>query len=187
MSWDKARRAEKGVSRPVGSDARKTRGISASMRSSLAKVNDSWTAPLGGRARRGDRVAPGPQQGHHHGVAHGGLDGRQSGAITAVCTDMYRPYLNAVTTVLPQAEIVCDEFDVLQHASAALDEVRPPGIPSRRPVMREHGRGERWLLLRRWETVCGSKPGGTPGAVCRESSVVQSLRALRAAWSALDL
>jgi len=70
---------------------------------------------------------------------------------------MYRPYLNAVTTVLPQAEIVCDEFDVLQHASAALDEVRPPGIPSRRPVMREHGRGERWLLLRRGKPVRCSK------------------------------
>ena len=23
--------------------------------------------------------------------------------------------------------------------------------------MREHGRGKRWLLLLRWETVCGSK------------------------------
>jgi transposase len=52
------------------------------------------------------------------------LTGRLRGAITAVCTDMYWPYLNAVTTVLPQAEIVFDEFHVLQHASAVLDEVQ---------------------------------------------------------------
>jgi transposase len=55
------------------------------------------------------------------------LTGRQRGAITAVCTDMHRPYLNAVGTVLPKAEV---DFD---------------------------GRGKRWLLLRRWKTIRGSK------------------------------
>jgi transposase len=38
------------------------------------------------------------------------LTGRQRGAITAVCTDMHRPYLNAVGTALPKAEIVFDKF-----------------------------------------------------------------------------
>jgi hypothetical protein len=38
------------------------------------------------------------------------LTGRQRGAITAVCTDMHRPYLNAVATVLPKAEVVFDKF-----------------------------------------------------------------------------
>jgi transposase len=57
------------------------------------------------------------------------LTGRQRGAITAVCTDMHRPYLNAVAAVLPQAEIVFDKFHVLQHASAALDEVRWQRLP----------------------------------------------------------
>jgi len=52
------------------------------------------------------------------------LTGRQRSAITAVCTDMHRPYLNAVGTALQNAEIVFDKFHVLQHASAALDEVR---------------------------------------------------------------
>ena len=32
-----------------------------------------------------------------------------------------------------------------------------PGILPSGPVMREHGRGKRWLLLRRWKTVRGSK------------------------------
>ena len=70
---------------------------------------------------------------------------------------MHRPYLNAVGTVLKLAEIVFDKFHVLQHASAALDEVRRQEFFRAGPVMREHGRGKRWLLLRRWKTVRGSK------------------------------
>src|SRR5207253_1642752 len=52
------------------------------------------------------------------------LDARQRAAVKAVCTDMHRPYLNAVARVLPTATIVLDKFHVLQHAAAALDEVR---------------------------------------------------------------
>jgi hypothetical protein len=78
-------------------------------------------------------------------------------AITAVCTDMHRPYLNAVGEVLQHAEVVFDKFHVLQHASAALDDVRRQEFFRAGAVMREHGRGKRWLLLRRWKTVRGSK------------------------------
>jgi transposase len=87
----------------------------------------------------------------------GDLTARQRAAITAVCTDMHRPYLNAVTAVLPRAEVVFDKFHVLQHASAALDEVRRQEFFRAGAVMRAHGRGKRWLLLRRWKTVRGSK------------------------------
>jgi hypothetical protein len=55
------------------------------------------------------------------------------------------------------AEIVFDKFHVLQHASAALDDVRRQEFFRAGAVMREHGRGKRWLLLRRWKTVRGSK------------------------------
>ena len=85
------------------------------------------------------------------------LTARQRAAITAVCTDMHRPYLNAVAQTLPAAEIVFDKFHVLQHASAALDDVRRQEFFRAGAVMREHGRGKRWLLLRRWKTVRGSK------------------------------
>jgi transposase len=85
------------------------------------------------------------------------LDRRQRAAVEAVCTDMHQPYLNAVVTVLTDAEIVFDKFHVLQHASAALDEVRRQEFFRAGPVMRGHGRGKRWLLLRRWKTVRGSK------------------------------
>lgn len=49
------------------------------------------------------------------------------------------------------------EFHVLHHASAALDEVRRQEFFRAGAVMRKHGRGKRWLLLRRWKTVRGSK------------------------------
>src|SRR5207249_9288596 len=70
---------------------------------------------------------------------------------------MHRPYLNAVGTTLSNAEVVFDKFHVLQHASAALDEVRRQEFFRAGAVMREHGRGKRCLLLRRWKSVRGSK------------------------------
>ena len=60
------------------------------------------------------------------------LDARQRAAVDAVCTDMHRPYVNAVAHQLPTAEIVFDKFHVLQHASAALDDVRRQRVLSRR-------------------------------------------------------
>jgi transposase len=85
------------------------------------------------------------------------LDARQRSAVEAVCMDMHRPYLNVVQAVLTRAEAVFDKFHVLQHASAALDEVRRQEFFRAGSVMRQHGRGKRWLLLRRWKTVRGSK------------------------------
>jgi transposase len=87
------------------------------------------------------------------------LDARQRAAVKAACTDMHRPYLNAVARVLPKAEVVFDKFHVLQHASAALDDVRRQEFFRAGVVMRAYGRGKRWLLLRRWKTVRGSKRG----------------------------
>ena len=85
------------------------------------------------------------------------LDRRQRAAVDAVCTDMHRPYVHAVAHHLPKAEIVFDKFHVLQHASAALDDVRRQEFFRAGAVMRAYGRGKRWLLLRRWKTVRGSK------------------------------
>src|SRR5262249_35402778 len=58
---------------------------------------------------------------------------------------------------LPQATVVLDKFHVLQHAAAVLDEVRRQEFFRAGAVMRRFGRGKRWLLLRRWKTVRGSK------------------------------
>lgn len=70
---------------------------------------------------------------------------------------MHCPYVNVVGQVLTHAEIVFDKFHVLQHARTLLDEVRRQEFFRAGPVMRAHGRGKRWLLLRRWHTVRGSK------------------------------
>jgi transposase len=68
---------------------------------------------------------------------------------------MHQPYLNAVGSLLKESEIVFDKFHVLQHASAALDEVRRQEFFRAGALMRAYGRGKRWLLLRRWKTVRG--------------------------------
>ena len=85
------------------------------------------------------------------------LDARQRAAVKAVCTDMHQAYINAVTHELANAAIVFDKFHVLQHASAAIDDVRRQEFFRAGAVMRAFGRGKRWLLLRRWKTVRGSK------------------------------
>jgi transposase len=59
---------------------------------------------------------------------------------------MWKPFLNAVATVLKQADVVFDKFHVLQHGSAALDDVRRQEFFRAGAVMRE-----------RWKTVRGSK------------------------------
>jgi transposase len=87
----------------------------------------------------------------------GQLDARQRASVEAVCIDMHRPYVNAVTEVLPHAAVVFDKFHVLQHAANALDEVRRQEFFRAGPVMRRYGRGKRWLLLHRWRDVRGSK------------------------------
>jgi len=87
----------------------------------------------------------------------GQLDARQRSAVEAVCTDMHHPYVKAVTEVLPRAAVVFDKFHVLQHAANALDEVRRQEFFRAGPVMRQYGRGKRWLLLHRWRDVRGSK------------------------------
>jgi transposase len=76
-------------------------------------------------------------------LLHDRLDARQRAAVEAVCTDMHRPYVNVVGEVLKQAETVFDKFHVLQHASAALDDVRRQEFFRAGSVMREHGRGKR--------------------------------------------
>ena len=85
------------------------------------------------------------------------LTPQQRGRVQAVCTDMWWGYVNAVAAVLPQADVVFDKFHVLQHAGDALDEVRRREFFRGSAALRAVGRGKRWLLLRRWKTVRGSK------------------------------
>ena len=85
------------------------------------------------------------------------FDARQRAAVDAVCTDMHRPYINAVAQQVPTPAIVFDKCQVLQHASAALDVVRRQEFFRADAVMWAVRRGKRWLLFRGWKTVRGSK------------------------------
>jgi transposase len=158
VSWGKARRAEKGFlqdwdrARPK----RRPRHLGAD-EIQRGKGHNYWTVlsdlvrgEVIGIARNRDQAAL-------TGLLETCLDARQKAAVEAMCVDMHVPFLNAIREVLPWAAVVFDKFHVLQHASAAIDDVRRNEFFRAGPVMREFGRGKRWLLLRRWKNVRGSK------------------------------
>lgn len=69
--------------------------------------------------------------------------------VRAVAIDMWRPYLTAVRTMLPQAEVVVDRFHVSQMANLSLDLVRKKvGNAMKTGGRRKLMRG-RFLLLKR--------------------------------------
>ncbi|GIN70379.1 hypothetical protein J14TS2_08540 [Bacillus sp. J14TS2] len=69
--------------------------------------------------------------------------------IEYVTMDMWKPYEDAVNTVLPQAKVVVDKFHVVRMANQALDNVRKSlkanmSVKERSTLMRE-----RYILLKR--------------------------------------
>lgn len=158
VSWGKARRAEKAflLEWDQGRPKRRSRHLGAD-EVQRGKGQHYWTVlsdlvhrEVVGLARDRDEAALA-------GLLDGCLDARQKAAVEAMCTDMHQPYLSAIHDRLPKAAIVFDKFHVLQHAADALDEVRRQEFFRSGAVMREYGRGKRWLLLRRWKNVRGSK------------------------------
>jgi len=158
VSWSKARRAEKAFlhewdeTRP----RRRPRHLGANEihRGKAQKFYTVLSDVVHGEVLG---LAPDRTESSLTGLLTTCLDAQQRAAVEAVCTDMHQPYVNAVGAVLTKAEIVFDKFHVLQHASAALDEVRRQEFFRSGAVMRAYGRGKRWLLLRRWRAVRGSK------------------------------
>lgn len=85
------------------------------------------------------------------------LSAFQRGRITAVCVDMWEPFTKSILKWAPECRIVFDKFHVMQHANAAVDEVRRAeffrkGVRSRAIV-----KGKRWLLLSRWMNLTSPK------------------------------
>jgi len=78
------------------------------------------------------------------------LSAKQRQAIAAVCVDMWKPYQLSLEEWAPQARLVYDKFHVLQHANAAIDEVRRAEFFRQGGRGRELVKGKRWLLLSRW-------------------------------------
>jgi transposase len=125
VSWSKARRAEKAFLREWDETRprRQPRHLGADEihRGKAQKFYTVLSDLVHGEVLG---LAPDRTEASLTGLLTTCLDRRQRAAVEAVCTDMHQPYLNAVVTVLTDAEIVFDKFHVLQHASAALDEVR---------------------------------------------------------------
>jgi len=78
------------------------------------------------------------------------LSNRQRGRIEAACVDMWEPFRMSIETWVPQCKIIYDKFHIMQHANAAVDEVRRAEFFRKGGRMRGLVKGKRWLLLSRW-------------------------------------
>jgi transposase len=78
------------------------------------------------------------------------LSGFQRSAILAACVDMWEPFRQSVEQWVPRCRIIYDKFHILQHAGAAVDEIRRAEFFRKGGAAREVVRGKRWLLLSSW-------------------------------------
>ena len=85
------------------------------------------------------------------------LSVRQRRGIGAACVDMWEPFRLSIEQWTPNCRIVYDKFHILQHANAAVDEVRRAEFFRKGGRMRGLVKGKRWLLLTRWLNLTGSK------------------------------
>ena len=81
----------------------------------------------------------------------------QRGRLTAACVDMWEPYTKSILKWAPACKIVFDKFHVMQHANAAVDEVRRAEFFRKGGQLRDVVKGKRWLLLTRWVNLDGPK------------------------------
>jgi transposase len=85
------------------------------------------------------------------------LPARRRRTVTAVCVDMWQPFLESLREHLPKAAIVFDKFHVMKHVNAAVDETRREEFFRQNPRLRAAMRGKRWLLLTRWHNLTPPK------------------------------
>lgn len=85
------------------------------------------------------------------------LSALQRSAVRAACVDMWEPFRQSLEQWVPNCRIVYDKFHILQHASAAVDEVRRAEFFRKGGAAREVVKGKRWLLRSRWVHLNTSK------------------------------
>jgi len=78
------------------------------------------------------------------------LSAFQRSVIRAACVDMWEPFRQSLEEWVPNCQIIYDKFHILQHASAAVDEVRRAEFFRKGGPAREIVKGKRWLLLSSW-------------------------------------
>jgi transposase len=77
--------------------------------------------------------------------------------IEAACVDMWEPYRRSIEQWAPNCQIIYDKFHIMQHANAAVDEVRRAEFFRKGGRMRDVVKGKRWLLLSRWVNLDSGK------------------------------
>lgn len=82
---------------------------------------------------------------------------RQRRGIASACVDMWRPFKLSIEQWAPNCRIVYDKFHIMQHANAAVDEVRRAEFFRKGMSMRGLVKGKRWLLLTRWVNLSNAK------------------------------
>lgn len=85
------------------------------------------------------------------------LSRRQRQRIVAACVDMWPAFTTSIQSWAPQCRIVYDKFHVMQHANAAVDEVRRAEFFRKGGAARQVVKGKRWLLLSRWVHLSAAK------------------------------
>lgn len=85
------------------------------------------------------------------------LSARQRSRIEAACVDMWEPYRLSIEQWAVNCRIVYDKFHVMQHANAAVDEVRRAEFFRKGGRWRSLVKGKRWLLLTRWVNLTTGK------------------------------
>jgi transposase len=85
------------------------------------------------------------------------LSAFQRKGISAACVDMWAPFRLSIEQWAPQCRIVYDKFHVLQHANAAVDDVRRAEFFRKGGYQRGLVKGKRWLLLSRWVNLTPAK------------------------------
>jgi transposase len=85
------------------------------------------------------------------------LSAFQRGRIVAACVDMWEPFTKNILKWVPECKIVFDKFHVMQHANAAVDEVRRAEYFRKGKQERAVVKGKRWLLLSRWVNLTSPK------------------------------
>lgn len=85
------------------------------------------------------------------------LSAFQRSRIVAACVDMWEPFTKSILKWAPECKIVFDKFHVMQHANAAVDEVRRAEYFRKGKQQRAVVKGKRWLLLSRWVHLSSRK------------------------------
>ena len=115
------------------------------------------------------------------------LSAFQRGAIRAACVDMWEPFRQSLGQWVLRCRIVYDKFHIMQHAGAAVDELRRAEFFRKGGAARELVKGKRWLLLSRWVHLNTHKKRQLNALFALQPARDEGVSTKRKSGSAVDL